>query len=510
MPASTKFGNRPVLWFLLGGFVFLYLELFMLPYTSVLADGDQTIFLHDAMRMLEGQVIYRDFFQFTLPGTQLVYLALLKLFGLRAWIPNAMVILLGVSLTWLSMVVSSKLVDGACAFLPGLLFLTFVFRNPLDGTHHWYSTLAVMAALAVLIENRSTACLAAAGALCGLATCFTQTRGLVAVLGFAVFLLWERHQKGERWRWLLLREGCLFATFLATVGAFNAYFVWKVGLGRFLDCTVTFVLKYYSAERWNNWKIYMTELPRFPPWSNLPQLAIRLLIHVLLPLIYVLFFVRYWREAGDHPEQPWDRVMLVNIAGSFLFLGIASSPSWLRLCSVSLPALILLVWFVRCPGNLELAVLRMLWVVALFLAIVEPLMRQHHWREYLDLPTGRTAFLDPNTYDRFQWMFRRTRRSDFFFEGPYAEIYFPLGLRNPTEVHYVTPTDYTRPEQVQNVIEGLEKHQVRFILWSTSLDFPDQMRPWGYHLGPLRAYMGNHYHVVKTFGESVQIWERKD
>jgi len=37
-------------------------------------------------------------------------------------------------------------------------------------------------------------------------------------------------------------------------------------------------------------------------------------------------------------------------------------------------------------------------------------------------------------------------------------------------------------------------------------DSPD----WGDHLGPLRAYLGAHYHVVKTFENGEQIWKRRE
>ena len=90
-----KLARRPVPWLLFGALVFLYLHLFILPHTAIWRGGDQTIQLLNAMRMREGQVIYRDFFHFLLPGTELVYLALFKIFGLWVWIPNVMLIVLG-------------------------------------------------------------------------------------------------------------------------------------------------------------------------------------------------------------------------------------------------------------------------------------------------------------------------------------------------------------------------------------------------------------------------------
>ncbi len=505
-----RFASKPLPGFLLGALAFLYLNLFVPPLIPIWRGEDEGIFLHDAMRMLEGQVIYRDFFQFTLPGTQLVYLALFKAFGLRAWIPNTLLIILGLSLTWLSIGISKTVMHGWVAFLPGLLFLTFAFRRAFAVSHHWWSELAIMAAMAVVIEKRSPARLALAAALCGLAACFTQTHGLLAVLGLAAFLFWERHQKRQPWRTLLKREVGLCAIFLATVVALNVYWVWKAGLNRFFNCTVTFVWKYYPAEPWNTLRVYVTGVPSFASWYKLPALGTFLFMHAVLPIVYLRFFIRYRREAHTRPLEPWDRLMLLNIMGLFLLLGIAPAPSWFRLCAVSLPALILLAWLVSLPGKFRQALARSLWVAALMLTIAEPWRSQHHWRAYLDLPTGRTAFLNPLLHDSYKWVSDHTRPSEFFFEGVWADFYFALDLRNPAEVPSVRANDFTRPEQVQNLVQALEKYRVRFVLWSLGLDTVGKhYYPPGDHLGPLRAYLRDRYRVVKTFPNAEQVWERK-
>ncbi len=85
---------------------------------------------------------------------------------------------------------------------------------------------------------------------------------------------------------------------------------------------------------------------------------------------------------------------------------------------------------------------------------------------------------------------------------------FALGLGDPAQVRYVTTTEYTRPEQVQKVIEGLEKHRVRFVCWYPGLNLPDSTGKGSDNLGPLRAYVRSHYHLVKTFATSDVILER--
>ena len=249
----------------------------------------------------------------------------------------------------------------------------------------------------------------------------------------------------------------------------------------------------------------MTDLPVLSSWAGLPSWGMFLFIG-MLPLVYLLFFARYRRASAIEPREPWNQLMLVNLVGIFTFLGVAPAPSFFRLCSVSLPALIILVWFANQPGQPEHFMLRTLWLIALVLAFAEPLTVQRHWRAYLDLPTGRTAFLNRDQFDEYRWVFQRTRPSDYFFGDQL--ICFALRLRNPSEINFITPTDYTRPEQVRSLVDALEQHQVRYVRWYVELDVPPPGPASHDNLGPLRAYLRNRYHVAKIFPNHDLYWER--
>jgi hypothetical protein len=138
---------------LVASVVFLFLQTFILPNVPRIANGDQGIYLSLAARMLDGQLMYRDFDHFTLPGTSVLYLVLFKLLGVRAWIAPAMLIVVGVSIAWLIIRLSENVMSGLIVFLPALLFLTLPFAGFLDATHHWYSVLAGTAALLVVIKK---------------------------------------------------------------------------------------------------------------------------------------------------------------------------------------------------------------------------------------------------------------------------------------------------------------------------------------------------------------------
>src|SRR5689334_3977992 len=85
----------------------LYLESFILPHTPIYQGDSSPIFLSEAVRMLRGERIYRSFFELTLPGTQVVYLALFKIFGVRAWVPNLAFVSVGTALAGVTTAIAS-------------------------------------------------------------------------------------------------------------------------------------------------------------------------------------------------------------------------------------------------------------------------------------------------------------------------------------------------------------------------------------------------------------------
>ena len=62
----------------------------------------------------------------------------------------------------------------------------------------------------------------------------------------------------------------------------------------------------------------------------------------------------------------------------------------------------------------------------------------------------------------------------------------------------MTSSEYTRPEQVQQTIDGLKKDPVKYVYWQSILDMPSEAGQGSSHLAPLRAYLAGHYQRVKT------------
>jgi len=502
--------------FLIAASIFLYSFLFFrffIPIAGVdLNCADSLLYLAPGQRMYQGELIYRDVFEFVTPGIALVHFVAFRLFGLRPWIPNMLALILGVGQCWLGIVISRRLMRPYLALLPSGIFLVLTRDYLCDPTHHWYSVLAAIAAIVVLLERRTQTRIIAAGCLCGVSACFTQTRGLAAIVGFAVFLWWESRQRQDDRRRLLMDEAWLLTGFVATFLAVNAYFIWTAGWARYLWCTVVFVFKYYPKEAdWNTFQAIKLFLPAVALQRVFLHLFKEWIILIAVPLTFILFFVSYWRMSCKKPLDHWERPMLVAIVGFCLFLSIAPAPNPNRMSESALPALILLGWFLNSPRRLA-RVLVVVFTVGTLLIAGDAIARSRFQPAgVLKTPQGMIAFINPANYQEYLWVQQHTRPSEYFYEADVSDLYFYLDLRNPTPLPRIVNNGYTTPEQVAEVIRGLEQHQVRYILWG--LDQPDELPAWenpsDAHLGPLWNYMQAHYTQVKTFSNSSEIWERK-
>src|SRR5258708_37694975 len=146
---------------------FIYGLVFKLPDLPFFMSEDHLIFLYVSGRMLQGDVMYVDFFQFTFPGTQVLYFFLLLIFGAKYWILPAVICLIGVTTFWLCLRVSRLIISGPLAYLPPITFIFFGFRlYGIDGSHRMISPIFILLAIYILVRGRSLAHIALAGASC--------------------------------------------------------------------------------------------------------------------------------------------------------------------------------------------------------------------------------------------------------------------------------------------------------------------------------------------------------
>ena len=507
--------------FLLFVITFLYLLLFKLPFFPIYQEGDQLIFVDDASRMLQGENIYRDFFQFTFPGTQLFYCFLFLIFGVKYWVLGFSVILTGALSFWICLRISKRLIDGPYTYLPAVIFAFFGLRwFGLDGSHRVFSPLFILIAVWLLLRSGNYLHLGLAGLFCALSSFFTQQRGFAGLAAIVCFLLADNYARGWKWKKYLTESLTVVAAFIVSLASMCAYFVANTGFEKFIDATLIYPTLYYKYFEHNNLQAFWFFIKSsFAPGARIGEFAPILFYSLLVPLSIIGFFAVFWRHRRQHEWRFWRGPMLLGITGFFLLI-TTSAPSAMRLFNISIPALILFIWILdrlNIFKERNRLVARAIVAVTLLISIML-IVRFQMRRDYIEITTDRgdVRTISDEKSSRYLWLQKHTKPGDYILETPDPYVYFLLGLKHASRYSQFFPTEYTRPEFVSGTVECLEKNKPRYIVWINDYNKPASQRVSGDNLGPLSDYItasydstGPVYPVSSDFYSEIQIWERK-
>jgi hypothetical protein len=495
--------KRSVLVFAVAALAFLYLRTFTLKGIPFIVSLDETLYFEHGIRILHGQVPFRDYFTYVMPGTDLLYAGVFGLLGVHAWLAQAFVIFLGATIAALLVWISSRVLNGLLIFLPPLLFLVLDFDITRDATHHWYCTLLVLAAVGVLLGGRTLGRIGCAGVLCGLGTLFTQSQGLLSLIAIGAYLICTRDRESRIPPQLL----SLTVPFTVIVGSVLAYYSYRAGFASVYFALITFVIHNFPARTFHTPLVYFMNFPPHHKLLDLSHLVPYFFIHILVPFGYFWCVFRLFRERGRIDRKIWDAMLLINFAGIALFAAVAQAASYNRMCMVAPPAAIVCVWLVRGRSATSRSLRQAFWATGVLFLVALPFQLQRHWRGYLDLPTGRTAFVNPIELEQFRWFAQHTRPGESFVGVPLYT--FALSLDDPTTVDYLTDTDYTPADQAAAAIRGVEAHQTPMV---ALFDFGENSQRYASHpgrsnLASFVAYIHANYHLTKVF-PFIEVWER--
>lgn len=154
--------------------------------------ADEGILLHGAVRLLRGEVIYRDFFEVVPPGGFLVMGAWMKLVGEDFGATRLLAV--GTIALIAALAYAAATLAGGHRLLAALLAMASAIRAPLENNHHWLTTAASLAAAVSLLLEREEpsgrhGAAFVAGLFAGLAVTFTQTRGALLCVAVLALLL---------------------------------------------------------------------------------------------------------------------------------------------------------------------------------------------------------------------------------------------------------------------------------------------------------------------------------
>lgn len=485
----------------LTAFLACYARTFVLPHTPIMFWGDQLLYATNGARVIAGQMPYRDFFEFLPAGTDLAYGFLFRVFGVRLWIPNLLMDVLAAAAVLLTTLAGETILRGRFRLAPALFALGLGLYAGLDATHHWFSTVAALTAMAVLLRGTGWRRVLWAGAMCGVAASFTQSKGAAVTIGFVLYLVWRsvEQNEGRRARWS--KPLLLCASAMAIFLAFNVHYMLTLGLKEWCRWVVVFPLRYYATMPGQTLKAPLIELANR---HGLMRWVAAGFLYAVVPSVYVAW-LWMWRRRRLQ-DQPWDQLLLVSITGMALFLSVSGSLSMMRASSASLPATILLAWYLeRLPRNLRwvsFAVVSTLTVFAFY--PVAGTQRAHWYR--LHLPAGDTAIAEPGKYELYGWLKEHTYPGEDYFG--IAPISLPLGLECPAPIQQPGPWGYYRPEHIARSITALEEQRVPLLVLRSYSQYENTSGYDAMRLQELQKYIEMHYHQVRRFSMGDQVWQR--
>lgn len=211
------------------------------PFTG----GSNGVFLDEAWRVLAGEVMYRDFFEFLMPGTTYLYAAVFALLGPTTRALGWALLVQGALLALLMHALASRLAGPGWRLLPPAAFVALVHAPGTLGDHKWPALAAGMLGLLVLTGGAASFSRAlAAGLLLGASMAFTQDLGLGIAAGALAGLTLRRPGTPAL---LALAGGCALVPLLVV-----AVFAHFAGLAAILyDCVVFPLTRYREFNVFN-------------------------------------------------------------------------------------------------------------------------------------------------------------------------------------------------------------------------------------------------------------------
>jgi hypothetical protein len=238
--------------------VFFRAGTFVFPFPT----GSNGVFFDEAWRIVSGQIMYRDFFEFVGPGTAHLNALVLWLFGSRIAALGYAAVAMGVLIALLLHELAGQVSPPRWRLLAPFAFATLVYAPYTFGDHKWPALASGLLGVAVLARAGGRRGASAAGLLLGGSALCTQDLGLGLTAGAVAFLLWRR----ENARAATLVAAAALPPLLA-LGAFG----WKAGFLTVIYDWVAFPLTRYREL--NPFRITAALSPRTLP-RDVAQLAL--------------------------------------------------------------------------------------------------------------------------------------------------------------------------------------------------------------------------------------------
>jgi hypothetical protein len=480
---------------------------YLMALPPTLGPADESYMLYGAKRILHGDAIYHDFFDFVTPWSYYVYAMAFASGGVSITSARTTTALVQALCATCTYFLSLQLASMAEAIVAGLLVVVICVPVWNMGSHHWISTALGLATAAVLLApswaQSTRARPAAAGALAGLTVCTTTSRGLWLVLWLGIVLPAVALYRGEAERW----RRCMQELAGAAVGgaavcvSVLGYAMWRSSFAEMAYATFTWVFGYYGGYRLG----WLGAEKQNLLWALAHQTYTLPWLFRAVPVLLggeaaALLWALRREGLGTHLM----RAALLLLAVSAI-AGISYFPDPIHVGFVMPFVLVVLAGmvyrtrttFAGSMGPATRHVAPVVWVVVVALVLVKG---GHNARlAWQESPIPYETAFGTLAGDGSQRDTIRDLRRELAVEGAPprllaypgdAWIYLALPADNPTRFALFFP-GYNSPEQTVETMDRLRNDPQAAVLVNTLFPEPD---------GPFGAFLKEHYRRVVDIG----------
>jgi hypothetical protein len=429
--------RRPTDWIGLFWLLFVGLTVFTLclPFMhSIFALGDEGVLLHGAERLLKGQRLYIDFFEFLPPGGFVILAAWFGITGISIWSARLLAILTitGIAcFTYLACRQVSK-----HAFSCALVAIGWAVMSQGIWTyvsHHWFTTLFSMVAAWIALASVKKPQLRqcgplVAGVAAGAAAMVTPTLGALAMLAAITGFVGSRRQLSAYVLGSALIPICLLV-----------YVIGQGALAAAFDDVIVFTATRY-------WRIQSVPFGTFVAGENLRPLKY---LFPLVALLTLITCVRDWRRSLHDP--------LFRVCVAFGLAGFIGSFPRADLRSINFVVPLVCPLLIYCTNRIVAS-----WhpkyryaLAALVIVLSIPSVRAFAsfartalHGELVATPRGHAAFFHDGTRELMARIAAAQALDPYFFYPDLAMLPF-LTAREDVSKYDVFVPGYTSPSQYQ-------------------------------------------------------------
>ncbi len=486
---------------------------------------DEGLALQGAQRILQGQVLYRDFFSFYTPGSYYWLALLFRIFGSSILVGRAALMVYGGLFSVLTYLLARRVCTRSNALLAVVPALLVSLPGCFVVFHGWDSTLWALLALycAVrLLETRRWTWAFATGSLAAAACLVEQSRGCGLVIGLgAGFLILVAKDGLESWRWRENLAALMVGSALPVLGTLG-YFARHGALGPMM-ADLMWPLRHYSAP--SRLGYGAIETPFLGLLSGSPGrrafglfVTSPLFIVSALPIFAACIFAyRAFRLYKDGTAGQAARYyVLVSAALSGLLLATLATgrPSAINIMLQAPLFSIVLAWMVEAARTPTLRVARTLGLSYLLVSFAVLGF------SFFTIPSTATATVQsrrglirttPDTAEALAFIQSRVAPNQKILVYPYQPLYYYLtGTYAVSQYDRLLAGTYT-PSQFEEMAGELKSSQPSVVLFNPTFTevIPGMCpnAPLGTVVArdPVVDYLFSRYRACRTLGNPMQL-----